>query len=133
MFEMKKKNKTHKPTRSTWPPKPTSSHFSFLPHHIRSLLKGALMKFMWEPCFGYGLHILNTYPHYTDHLEPKVNFSLPWIALHAFFFCRITQDYFSNRALNERSVDSNWGVVAVKEHYYFFSFLSSFLSRCYFL
>jgi hypothetical protein len=49
-----------------------------------------------------------------------VNFSLPWIALHAFFFCRITLDYFSNGALNERSVDSNWGVVAAKEHYYYF-------------
>jgi hypothetical protein len=41
---------------------------------------------------------------------------------------------FSNGALNERSVDSNWGVVAAKEHYYYFlvffsSFLSSFLPR----
>ena len=40
--------------------------------------------------------------------------------LHAFFFYRITLDYFSNRALNERSVDSNWGVVAAKEHYYYY-------------
>jgi hypothetical protein len=40
--------------------------------------------------------------------------------LHAFFFCRITLDYFSNRVLNERSVDSNWRVVAAKEYYYYF-------------
>jgi hypothetical protein len=89
MFEKKKKNKAHKPIRPTWPtwpPKPTSSHFTFLPHHTRSLLKGALMKFTWEPYFGYGLHILNTYPHYTG----------------------------SFGALNERSVDSNWRVVATK-------------------
>jgi hypothetical protein len=49
-----------------------------------------------------------------------VNFSLLWIALHAFFFCRITLDYFSNGALNERSMDSNWRGVAAKEHYYYF-------------
>ena len=49
--------------------------------------------------------------------------------LHAFFFCRITLDYFSNGVLNERSVDSNWRVVATKEHYYYyFSFFSSFFS-----
>jgi hypothetical protein len=65
MFEKKKKNEAHMLTRPTWSPKPTSSHFPFLPHHTRSLLKGALMKFMWEPYFGNGLHILNTYPHYT--------------------------------------------------------------------
>ena len=59
MFEKKKKNKAHMAT------KPTSSHFPFLPHHTRSLLKGALMKFTWEPYFSYGLYILNTYPHYT--------------------------------------------------------------------
>jgi hypothetical protein len=40
--------------------------------------------------------------------------------LHAFFFCSITLDYFSNGALNERSVDSNWRVVAAKEYYYYF-------------
>ena len=42
--------------------------------------------------------------------------------LHAFSFCRITLelDYFSNRALNERSVDSNWRVVAANEYYYDF-------------
>jgi hypothetical protein len=40
--------------------------------------------------------------------------------LHAFFFYRITLDYFSNGALNERSVDSNWRVVAAKEYYYYF-------------
>jgi hypothetical protein len=40
--------------------------------------------------------------------------------LHAFFFCRITLDYFSNGALNERRVDSNWRVVAAKEYYYYF-------------
>jgi hypothetical protein len=45
MFEKKKKKKSHKSTRPTWPPKLTSSHFPFLPHHTRSLLKGALMKF----------------------------------------------------------------------------------------
>ena len=56
------------------------------------------MKFTWEPCFGYGLHILNTYPHHTR--------------------------LFSNGALNERSVDSNWRVVAAKEHYYYYFFLS---------
>ena len=39
--------------------------------------------------------------------------------LHAFFFCRITLDYFSNGALNERSVDSNWRVAA-KEYYDYF-------------
>jgi hypothetical protein len=43
MFEKKKKNKAHKPT---WPPKPISSHFPFLPHHTRSVLKGTLIKFM---------------------------------------------------------------------------------------
>ena len=40
--------------------------------------------------------------------------------LHALFFCRITLDYFFNGALNERSVDSNWRVVAAKEYYYYF-------------
>jgi hypothetical protein len=40
--------------------------------------------------------------------------------LHAFFFCRITLDYFFNGALNEGSVDSNWRVVAAKEYYYYF-------------
>ena len=40
--------------------------------------------------------------------------------LHALFFCRITLDYFSNGALNERSVNSNWGVVAAKEYYDYF-------------
>jgi hypothetical protein len=40
--------------------------------------------------------------------------------LHAFFFCRITLDYFSNGALNERSVNSNWRVVAAKDDYYYF-------------
>jgi hypothetical protein len=46
----------------------------------------------------------------------------------------ITLDYFSKGALNERSMDSNWGVVAAKDHFIIiFSFLSSFLSRYYFL
>ena len=40
--------------------------------------------------------------------------------LHALFFCRITLDYFSNGALNERSVNSNWRVVAAKKYYYYF-------------
>jgi hypothetical protein len=81
MFEKKKKNKVHKPKRPTWPLKPTSLHDPLYSHHTRSLLKGALMKFTWEPCFGYGLHILNTYLHHTR--------------------------LFSNGALNERSVDNN--------------------------
>jgi hypothetical protein len=46
--------------------------------------------------------------------------------LHAFFFCCITLDYFSNGALNERSVDSNWRLIAAKEYYYYF-FLVFFL------
>jgi hypothetical protein len=40
--------------------------------------------------------------------------------LHAFFFCRITLDYFFNGALNERSVDSYWRVVAANEYYYYY-------------
>jgi hypothetical protein len=43
---------------------------------------------------------------------------------------------FFNGALNERSVDSNWGVVAAKDYFFlvfFSSFLSSFLPRNYFL
>jgi hypothetical protein len=77
---------------------------------------------------GYGLHILNTYPHYTGSLGACFV-----SGLHVFFFCRIILDYFSNGALNERSVDSNWRVVAAKEYCYFLSFLSSFLPRNYFL
>jgi hypothetical protein len=97
MFEKKKKNKAHKPKRPTWPLKPTSSHYPLYSHHTRSLLKGALMKFTWELALLVDcMLLLNT------------------------FFCRITLDYFSNGALNERSVDSNWRVVAAKEHYYYF-------------
>jgi hypothetical protein len=48
--------------------------------------------------------------------------------LHAFFFCRITLDYFSNGVLNERSVDSNWRVVAAKEYYYYFLVFFLFFS-----
>ena len=125
MFEKKKKNKAHKPT---WPPKPTSSHFPFLPHHTRLLLKGALIKFTWEPYFGYGLHILNTYPHYIGSLGALSEFfpAVDCIAC----FSRDAIDYFSIGALNERSLDSNLGVAATWEHfyYYFFSFLSSFFS-----
>ena len=95
---MKRKRKT-KPTRPTWPPKPTSSHFPFLPHHTRSLLKGVLIKFTWELYFGNGLHILNTYPHYTGSFgalsEFLLQLYLSWIALHALFFLpRCTRLFF---------------------------------------
>ena len=102
MFEKKKKNKAHKPT---WPPKPTSSHFPFLPHHTRSLLKGALMKFTWEPYFGNELHILNTYPHYTGSFGALSEFLLAVDCIAC--FSRDTLDYFSIGALNERCVDNN--------------------------
>ena len=134
MFEKKKKNKAHKPT---WPPKPTSSQFPFLPHHTRSLLKRALMKFTREPYFGNGLHMFNTYPHYTKSFGALSEFLLAVDCIAC--FSRDAIDYFSIGALNERSVDSNLGVAATWEHfyYYFFSFLSSFFSsflfRSYFL
>jgi hypothetical protein len=48
--------------------------------------------------------------------------------LHAFFFCHITLNYFSNGALNERSVDSNWRVVAAKEYFYYFLVFSPVFS-----
>jgi hypothetical protein len=38
-----------------------------------------------------------------------------------FFFSRDALDYFFNGALNERSVDSNLGVVAAWEHIYYLS------------
>ena len=117
MFEKKKKNKAHKPT---WPQKPTSSHYPLYSHHIRSLLKGALMKFKWEPCFGYGLYILNTYPHYTGSFGALSEFLLAVDCIACFLFLPHHTRLFSNRALNERSVDSNWGVVAAKEDYYYF-------------
>ena len=107
MFEKKKKNKTHKPTQS---PKPTSSHFPFLPHHTRSLLKGAVMKFTWEPYFGNELHILNTYPHYTGSFRALSEFLLAVDCIAC--FSRDALDYFSIEALNERSVDSNLRVAA---------------------
>ena len=83
MFEKKKKNKAYKPT---WPPKPTSSHFTFLPHHTKSLLKGVLMKFTWEPYFGYGLHIINTYPHYTRSFGALSEFLLAVDCIACFLF-----------------------------------------------
>jgi hypothetical protein len=86
MFEKKKKNKAYKPTRPTWPPKPTSSHFTFLPHHTKSLLKGFLMKFTWEPYFGYGLHIINTYPHYTGSFGALSEFLLAMDCIACFLF-----------------------------------------------
>jgi hypothetical protein len=116
MFEKKKKNKAHKPT---------SSQFPFLPHHTRSLFKGVLMKFTWEPYFGNGLHMFNTYPHYTGSFGALSEFLLGVDCIAC--FSRDAINYFSIRALNERSVDSNLGVAAAWEHfyYYFFSFLSS--------
>ena len=86
IFEKKKKNKAHKPKRPTWPLKPTSSHYPLYSHHIRSLLKGALMKFMWEPCFGYGLYILNTYPHYTGLFGVLSEFLLAVDCIACFLF-----------------------------------------------
>jgi hypothetical protein len=126
MFEKKKKNKAHKPT---WPPKPTSSHFPFLPHHTRSLLKGVLIKFTWEPYFGYGLHILNTYPHYIGSFGALSEF-FHAVDCIACFSCDVL-DYFSIGALNERSVDSNLGVGAAwdyifADYYYFLVFLLVF-------
>ena len=118
MSEKKKKNKAHKPTKPTWPPKPTSSHFPFLLHHIRSLIKGALMKFTWELYFGNGLHILNTYPHYTRSFGALSEFLLAVDCIAC--FSRDTLDYFSIGALNEKSVDSNLGVAAAWEHYYYY-------------
>jgi hypothetical protein len=120
MFEKKKKNKAHKPTWPTWLPKPTSSYFPFLPHYTRSLLKGALMKFTWEPYFGNGLHILNTYPHYTGSFRALSEFLLVVDCIAC--FSRDALDYFSIGALNERSVDSNLGVAAAWEHFYYFFF-----------
>ena len=117
IFEKKKKSKTHKPTRPIWPPKPTSSHFPFLPHHTRSLLKGVLMKFTWEPYFGNGLHILNTYPHHTGSFGALSEFLLAVDCIAC--FSRDALDYFSIGALNERSVDSNLGVLAAGEHFYY--------------
>jgi hypothetical protein len=121
MFEKKKKNKAHKPT---WLPKPTSSHFLFLPHHTRSLLKRALMKFTWEPYFGNKLYILNTYPHYIGSFgalsEFLCNFTCRGLHCMPFFFSHIALDYFSIEALNERSVDSNLGVAAAWEEIYYF-------------
>ena len=104
MFEKKKKNKTHMAT------KPTSSHFPFLPHHTRSLFKGALMKFTWKPYFGYGLHILNTYQYYTGSFRAlsEILLAVDCIAC----FSRDTLDYFFVGALNEKMVDSNLGVAA---------------------
>ena len=96
------------------------------------------MKFTWEPYFGNGLHILNTYPHYIGSFGAlsEFLFAVDCIAC----FSRDALDYFSIGALNERSVDSNLGVAAAWDHYLlllFFSFLSSFfssfLSRNYFL
>jgi hypothetical protein len=91
MFEKKRKKKAH--TRPTWPPKPTSSHFPFLPHHIRSLLKGALMKFTWEPYFGNELHILNTYPHYIGSFGALNEFLLAVDCIACFSYDAL--DYFS--------------------------------------
>jgi hypothetical protein len=92
MFEKKNKNKAHMPTRPTWPPKPISLHFPFLPHHTRSLLKGALMKFTWEPYFGNGLHILNIYPHYTGSFGALSEFLLAVDCIAC--FSRDALDYF---------------------------------------
>ena len=120
MFEKKKKNKAHKPKRPTWPLKPTSSHYPLYSHHTRSLLKGALMKFTWEPFFGYGLHILNTYPHYTGSFGTLSEFLLAVDCLACFLFLPHHTRLFSNGALNERSMDSNWRGVAAKEHHYYY-------------
>ena len=124
MFEKKKKNKAHKPKRLTWPLKSTSSHCPLYSHHTRSLLKGALMKFTWEPFFGYELYILNTYPHYTGSFGALSEFLLAMNCTAC--FSRDALDYFSSGALNERSVDSNWRVVAAKEYYYYFYFSFQF-------
>ena len=99
MFEKKKKNKAHMAT------KPTSSHFPFLPHHTRSLFKGALIKFTWKPYFGYGLHILNTYPHYTGSFRALSEFLLTMDCIAC--FSRDILDFFFVGALNEKRVDSN--------------------------
>jgi hypothetical protein len=53
MFEKKKKNKAHKLTLSF----PTASH--------KITIQRSFNEVHVEPYFGYGLHILNTYPHYT--------------------------------------------------------------------
>jgi hypothetical protein len=100
------------------------------------------MKFTWEPYFGYGLHIINTYSHYTGSFGALSEFLLAMDCIACFLFLphhTSTLDYFSNGALNERSVDSNLKVAAAWEQLlllffsFLWSFLSSFLSRNYFL
>ena len=131
MFEKKKKKKAHKPTS----PQALHGHQSPQAHTFLSyrITQGVLMKFMWEPYSENGLHILNTYPHYTGSFGALSEFLLAVDCI-ACFSCDAL-DYFSIGALNERSVDSNLGVAAAWEHfyYYFLSFLSYFFSRNYFL
>jgi hypothetical protein len=83
------------------------------------------MKFTWEPYFGNGLHIFNTYPHYTGSFEALSEFLLAVDCITC--FSRDALDYFSIGALNERSVDSNLGVAAAWEHYLLLFFLVFFL------
>ena len=63
-----------------------------------------------EPYFGNELHILNTYPHYTGSFGTLSEFLLAVDCIAC--FSRDALDYFSIGALNERSVDSKWGVAA---------------------
>ena len=78
------------------------------------------MKFTWEPYFGNGLHILNTYPHYTRSFGALSEFLLAMDCIAC--FSRDALDYFFIRTLNERSVNSNLGVAAAWEHFYFLFF-----------
>ena len=94
MFEKKKKIK---PKRPTWPPKPTSSHFTFLPasHRIATWVVIEI-----HVGSSNGLHVFLVLPQSTRSL-PINEFT--WQAcfdqLHAIFSYHTTHDYFSIGAL----------------------------------
>jgi hypothetical protein len=76
MFEKKKKNKAHKAHMATKAHKVTLS-FSTASHKITTQRSfNEVHVGAWEPYFGNGLHILNTYSHYTGSFGALSEFLL---------------------------------------------------------
>ena len=130
MFEKKKKNKAHIATKAhkLTLSFPTASHKITIQRSFNEVHVGALL---WQ-----WIAHLNTYPHYTGSFGALSDFLLAVDCIAC--FSRDALDYFSIADLTERSVDRNLGRGAAWDYIFlgiiiFFSFLSSFIFKNYFL